>query len=97
SIRQKVPLSLDDAKRIVGEYVEEYNTKRLHSAIGWVTPEAKLMGKSAEIWAIREARLAKARAKRVEKSGLRNAFESGIADETKANSVVRGDKNLIKT
>jgi transposase InsO family protein len=32
------PLSLDDARRIVADYVTHYNTVRLHSAIGYVTP-----------------------------------------------------------
>ena len=37
-IRVLTPLSLDDARRIVADYVEHYNTVRLHSAIGYVTP-----------------------------------------------------------
>ncbi len=37
SIRPCCPLNVDDARRIVGEYVAHYNTKRLHSAIGYVT------------------------------------------------------------
>jgi len=32
------PLSLDDARRIVADYVASYNNLRLHSAIGYVTP-----------------------------------------------------------
>ena len=44
-IRVKVPLSLDDARRIVADYVTHYNTVRLHSAIGYVTPKDKLDGK----------------------------------------------------
>ena len=61
SIRQKVPLSLAEAIRIVGEFIEEYNTKRLHSAIGWITPNDKLAGKSEEIWQSRDEKLATAR------------------------------------
>jgi transposase InsO family protein len=64
SIRQKVPLSLAEAVRIVGEYIEEYNGKRLHSAIGWITPNDKLAGKSEEIWRTRDEKLAKSRAAR---------------------------------
>ena len=30
--------SLEDARRLVAEYVEHYNTVRLHSAIGYITP-----------------------------------------------------------
>src|SRR6202007_3059769 len=34
-IRVKTPLSLHDARRVVTNYVEYYNTVRLHSAIGY--------------------------------------------------------------
>jgi hypothetical protein len=37
-IRSKTPLFLDDAKRLVAEYVDRYNTVRLHSAIGYIAP-----------------------------------------------------------
>ena len=43
-IRVNVPLSLDDARRIVADYVSHYNHVRLHSAIGYVTPKDKLLG-----------------------------------------------------
>ena len=33
-IRPGVPLSVEDAQRLVSRYVEYYNTVRLHSAIG---------------------------------------------------------------
>jgi putative transposase len=33
-IRVKAPLSLEDARRLLAEFVEHYNTVRLHSAIG---------------------------------------------------------------
>ena len=64
SIRQKVPLNLADAKRIVGEYIEEYNEKRLHSAIGWISPSDKMAGKSEEIWQKRDKKLEVARKSR---------------------------------
>ena len=37
-LRPGTPISLDDALRIVGRYVEHYNQVRLHSAIGYVAP-----------------------------------------------------------
>src|SRR2546422_3080430 len=40
-IRPGVPLSIDDARRLVGRYVDYYNRVRHHSAIGYVTPLAK--------------------------------------------------------
>ena len=43
------------------EYVEHYNTVRLHSAIGYVTPADKLAGRETEIFAERDRKLAEAR------------------------------------
>jgi putative transposase len=63
-IRVSVPLSLDDARRLVTEYVAHYNTVRLHSAIGYVTPKDKLAGRDKEIHADRDRKLAEARERR---------------------------------
>lgn len=65
-IRPKVPLNLDEAQRLVADYVVDYNNKRLHSAIGYVTPADKLAGKAPEILENREQKLAQAREKRAE-------------------------------
>jgi hypothetical protein len=61
SIRQKVPLSMENAIKIVGEFVEKYNSKRLHSAIGYITPNDKMAGKAEEIWKQRDEKLERAR------------------------------------
>jgi len=66
-IRPGTPLTLDDARRIVGKFVEYYNTIRLHSAIGYVTPQAKLQGREREIFAERDRKLEEARERRKEK------------------------------
>lgn len=63
-IRVRVPLSLDDARRIVTDYVAHYNHVRLHSAIGYVTPKDKLDGRDQEIGAERDRKLAEARERR---------------------------------
>jgi len=63
-IRVKTPLSLDDARRIVAEFVTHYNEARLHSAIGYVTPKDRLEGRQGEIFAARQSKLAEARARR---------------------------------
>ena len=63
-IRPQTPLSLDDAQRIVGQFVAHYNEVRLHSAIGFVTPKDKLEGRDAEILAARDRKLEAARAER---------------------------------
>jgi putative transposase len=63
-IRIKTPLSLEDARRVVAEFVSYYNTVRLHSAIAYITPSDKLAGRAEEIWAARRQKLATANAKR---------------------------------
>ena len=63
-IRPKTPLTLEDAQRVVGQYITEYNTVRLHSAIGYVTPQDMLDGKQAEIHAERDRKLEAAREER---------------------------------
>ena len=66
-IRQKTPLSLEEARRVVAEFVQHYNEVRLHSAIGYVTPADKLCGLAPEIWAERDRKLAQARERRAAK------------------------------
>ncbi len=65
-IRPKTPLDLEDARRLVGEFVEHYNNVRLHSAIGYVAPKDKLEGREQEIFAERDRKLAEARIRRKE-------------------------------
>jgi len=63
-IRPKTPLDLDDATRLVSDYVNEYNTVRLHSAIGYVTPQDMLDGRQKEIHDARDQKLEAAREER---------------------------------
>lgn len=63
-IRPKTPLSLEDARRVVDEFVTHYNTVRLHSAIGYVTPKDKLAGKEKQIFQERDRKLEAARERR---------------------------------
>ena len=63
-IRPKTPLSLDDARRLVAEYVMHYNTARLHSTIGYVTPADKLNGRDKDIFKERDQKLEAAREQR---------------------------------
>ena len=55
---------MEDARRLVGEYVTHYNTVRLHGAIGYVTPADKLAGREAAIFTERDRKLATAREQR---------------------------------
>lgn len=63
-IRQQTPLSLEDARRVVGRFVAHYNGERLHSAIGYVTPLDKLEGRAPAILEERQRKLEAARARR---------------------------------
>lgn len=60
-IRPQTPVSLADALSLVSKFVEYYNTKRLHSAIGYITPLDKLNGKEQEIFKARDKKLEAAR------------------------------------
>jgi transposase InsO family protein len=60
-IRPGVPLSIDDARRLIAAYIQRYNTIRLHSAIGYVTPLDKLNGREPQIFAERDRKLEEAR------------------------------------
>ena len=63
-IRVNTPLSVDEAIRLVTDFVDHYNNRRLHSAIGYITPIDKLEGRAEMIQAQREAKLAAARESR---------------------------------
>jgi transposase InsO family protein len=63
-IRIKTPLSVDDSRRIVDEFVVHYNEVRLHSAIGYVTPADKLAGRDTGIFTERDRKLDAARERR---------------------------------
>jgi hypothetical protein len=59
-LRPKVPLALEDARRLVAYD----NQVRLHSALGYVTPQDRLEGRHLEIFAARDRKLAEAREQR---------------------------------
>lgn len=61
SQRVSSPASLDEARAVVARYVEHYNGVRLHSAIGYITPNDFLAGRSTAIWAERDRKLEAAR------------------------------------
>jgi putative transposase len=63
-IRVATPLTLEDARRLVAEFVTYYNTVRLHSAIAYITPVDKLAGRAEAIWTARREKLAQADARR---------------------------------
>jgi putative transposase len=70
-IRPLTPLSLEDAKRLVTDFVMTYNCKRLHSSIGFVTPYDRLTGRDKQIFAERDRKLEAARDRRKAARGNR--------------------------
>lgn len=75
-VRPGIPLSLEDARRLVERFVSHYNTVRLHSAIGYLTPQDKLLGRAAEIHHARDQKLAQARERR---AANRQRQRAGVA------------------
>jgi transposase InsO family protein len=64
AVRPASPKSLEEAQRIVSTFVEYYNGVRLHSAIGYITPNDSLAGRAKAIWAERDRKLEAAREQR---------------------------------
>ncbi len=90
-IRPNSPLDLDDAQRIIERYISDYNTVRLHSAIGYVPPMLRLEGKDHELLAEREHKLKAAAEQRKHASRVMQATES---KEIPFSSLEGNDKHL---
>jgi len=65
-IRKNSFLSIADARKIIDQFIEYYNNKRLHSAIDYVAPLDMLCGRKDEILKSRDEKLRKARERRIE-------------------------------
>jgi transposase InsO family protein len=66
-LRPACPATLEEARRHATRYVAHYNQVRLHSALGYVTPEQKLAGLEKVIFAERDRKLTEARQRRAAK------------------------------
>jgi hypothetical protein len=75
-----VLLSLEDAMRLVAQYVQVYNEQRLHSAIGDISPKAMRDGWREQIHAERDRKLEAARQQR--ELAARHKRTSGIAAQS---------------
>jgi len=92
AIRPSAPQSLEEALRLMERFVEYYNHRRLHSAIGFITPADLLAGRAEAIWATRDQKLEAARARRRAlrqdgrtKTGLEDAPGSTIVNSNEPN------------
>ena len=63
-IRVKCPLTREDAKNVIADYIKYYNNERLHSAIGYISPNDKFNGEEKNIWKSRDLKLKKRRLER---------------------------------
>jgi transposase InsO family protein len=74
AIRLYEPATLEEARAVVARFVAHYNGVRLHSALGYVTPNDVLSGRQRQIWAERDRKLEAAReARRQRRAALRAA------------------------
>ena len=86
-LRPGTPLSLEDARRIVGRFVDHYNNVRLHSALGYIAPRDKLEGREKQIFDERDRKLGLAREQRRERRRQQAAaacYDTGARSEDKA-------------
>jgi hypothetical protein len=67
---------------------EHYNTRRLHSAIGYITPADKLAGREKEIFAARDRKLETARQQRqLKRQAARSALAAAAGKSSLTNPI----------
>jgi len=94
-IRPKAPQSADEARRQVETFVDEYNERRLHSAIGYVTPADKLAGRDAEILAQRDAKIEQARQRRAARRQASRTTTGPTAEEARQEVQEGANEHLL--
>jgi len=77
--RNKAPQDIEEARRVVGDFVKHYNGVRLHSALGYITPYDKLAGRDKDIFENRDSKLEAARQKRL---GAKSRVEADSSTPT---------------
>lgn len=73
AVRVTPPSSLEEARTLVARFVQHYNGERLHSALGYITPNDFLAGRAKEIWTARDQKLEAARETRRQRRELQVA------------------------
>jgi putative transposase len=92
-LRPPVPLSIEEARRLVERFVEDYNHLRLHSAIGYIAPADKLAGRDQAIFAARDQKLAAARERRAMRRRDTTLPSAGDTEHRERLAGVQGDGN----
>ena len=85
-IRPGTPLTPEDGRRLIQDYIDRYNTVRLHSAIGYVTPADMLAGRQTEIHAARDRKLEEARKQRKLRRATAKQAKMTVPGKTEAGS-----------
>lgn len=70
------PVSLGDqeeARRVIGNYIDHYNRVRLHSALGYIAPLDFMAGLAPKIWQERDGKLEDARRLRAQRRQVARA------------------------
>lgn len=65
ALRLNPPSSFTDAERVIGDFVDLYNNRRLHAGIKYLRPVDLFLGRGQQILEQRKARLATARRARI--------------------------------
>ena len=94
-IRPGTPLSLEDARRLVKGYVEDYNNVRLNSAIGYTTPKDMLAGHQQEIQNERDRKLEAGTAEELPPAG-RVTDETDYFPDCRLSSTRNGSTYMIE-
>jgi len=99
-IRHSTPLTIDDTKRAVGNFVEHYNIERLHSAIDYVTTLDMLEGRQKTIYderdrKLEEKRQTQAERRMKEKSAMPRKASRQLPDPDVEPSVSQEDRALL--
>ena len=71
-LRIKTPVNFEDYKTYIEDYVNFYNTERLHASLNYLTPEDYLLGRKEQRIKERENKLQKAEKKRSEYWAMNN-------------------------
>jgi len=79
AIRPFSPIDLEDAERIIGKYIHDYNNVRLHSAIGYIPPILKLEGRESPL--LQERREKMEKASKARKISARNEVEKTFSSK----------------
>ena len=91
-LRPRAPESLEEAQSLVAKFVEYYNGVRLHSALGYITPNDCLAGRGEAIWTARDRKLEDARRLRAERRAASRLAElqTGVAGHLLSKTVNPG-------